>query len=432
MSARFSSPPDTTDFLDSPDATGELRHRSFANGVDLVAVEMPTPSVCFALNIKRGSIHEPARLNGITHLLEHLLFHGTQRRSNDEVQEAIARMGAEVNALTSWPGVCCYARVLAGNWEPCLRLLTEVTTQPRFTGAALDAERAIIHQEKTRITANPRYLAIETLMAKRYGDHPLGRPIIGTDETLAGISLTDVETHFSGILRPAHLTLVVAGALDWEGVCAAAADQLGAMHAIVPAAPADPAPPATAGTMTVTEDRTFPNAHLAYLFPAPAYPDDDYYAAQLLATLLGDDKRTSSRLSRSLQRNGLAHEVFSSYQGFDDHGMIYTYASSAAENVAAVHRTVLAEFARLHEVAEGEVGRACRKLLSRMALDGESTRNRALAASRLFTGSGRLAGLDELAARFQAVTADDVRRLADQYAPAESWTGVALGAVRAI
>lgn len=414
-----------------PDTRGDLRHRRLSNGVDLVGVPMPRPSVCFVLNIKRGSIHEPAAFNGITHLLEHLLFHGTQRRSNAEVQKAIARMGAEVNALTSWPGVCCYARVLASHWEPCLRLLTEVTTRPRFTSATLDAERAIVHQEKTRILANPRYLAIEALMASRYGDHALARPIIGTDETLAGISLADVKRYFAGILRPEHLTLVVAGAFDWDDVSALAAEQLGAMPATGAAPPADPPPPAQVRTMSVTEDHTFPNAHLAYLFPAPAYPDDDYYPAQLLATLLGDENRASSRLSRSLRQSGLAQEVFSSYQGFDDHGILYTYASAAPENAAAVHRVILDEFARLHDVTDGEVGRACRSLLSRIALDAESTHQRALAAARLFTGSGRLAGLNELGARFQAVTARDVRRLIRRYAPGETWTGIALGTVRA-
>jgi predicted Zn-dependent peptidase len=184
--------------------------------------------------------------------------------------------------------------------------------------------------------------------------------------------------------------------------------------------------------MTVCDDPTFPNAHLAYLFPAPAYPDDDYYAAQLLATILGDENRTSSRLSRSLERSGMAHEVFSSYQGFDDHGILYTYASAAPDDAPAVHAAILNEFARLSDVTDAEVERAGRKMLSRIALDGESTHKRALSTARLFTGSGRLAGAAELSARFQAVTADDVRRLVDRYAPARTWTGAALGTVRAL
>jgi predicted Zn-dependent peptidase len=415
-----------------PDSVAGLLYRGLSNGVRLVGVPMPSQSVCFALNIKRGSIHEPAHLNGITHLLEHLLFHGTQRRSNAEIQDAIARLGAQVNALTSWPGVCCYARVLRAHWEPCLRLLTEVTTQPLFTRQAFDTERVIVHQEKTRTLANPRYMAIEALMASRYRDHALGRPIIGTDDTLAAISLADLTRHFAGILRPGHLTLVVAGTFNWDEVCGAAAEQLGAMPASVAGPPADPPPPAATGPMSVREDPAFPNTHLAYLFPAPAYPDDDYYAAQLLATILGDENRTSSRLSRSLERSGMAHEVFSSYQGFDDHGILYTYASAAPDDATAVHRTILNEFARLCDVTDAEVQRACRKMLSRIALDGECTHKRALSTARLFTGSGRLAGQVELSARFLAVTAEDVRRLIVRYAPAQTWTGVALGAVRAL
>jgi predicted Zn-dependent peptidase len=409
-----------------------LSHHRLANGVDLVGVPLPTPSACFALSLKRGSIHEPARLNGVTHLVEHLLFQGTQQRSNQEVQAAIAAIGAEVNALTSWPGVCCYARALHRHWEPCLRLVTEVMTRPRFTAQALASERTIIHQERTRILANPKYLAIEALMAARYPGHPLARPIIGTDETLAAMSLADVERYFNDILRPEHLALIVTGTFDWADVCAVAEEELGVLNAIGPGPPADPPPEAPSSQIFVRENFSFPNVHLAYEFPAAAYRGVDYYASQLLATLLGDEKRTSSRLLRGIQQSGLAHEVFSSYQGFDDHGILYTYAATTPEKAAAAHHAILDEFARLHDVTDDEVERACRKLLSRIALDAESSQKRALAMARLFTGSGRLEDLDQLGAQFRAVTADDVCRLLDRHRPRDTWIGVALGPIRAI
>lgn len=415
----------------SPDGARPLHHR-LDNGVDMIGVPLPTPSACFVLSLNRGSVHEPDALGGITHVIEHLLFQGTQQRTGREIQDAIAAIGADTNALTWWLGVSCYARVLSRHWEPCLRLVTEVMTRPRFTAKALSAELPVIRQEKTRTLASPKYMAIQALMTARYPGHPLGQPIIGTDKTLAAITRTDVDRYFRDILRPRHLALVVAGDFGWDEVCYVAEEELGRLNASGVGPPADPPPKAATSRMSVEESASFTNVHLAYGFPGAAYPDEEYYPSQLLAVLLGDETGTGSRLLHGIQQRGLAHEIFSGYQPFNDHGIIYTYAATTPGRAADSHRAILDEFSRLDSVTDDEVQRACRKLLSRIAIDGESSQKRALAVARLFTGSGRLDSLDQISARFRAVTAADVRRLIGRYQPWDAWTGVALGPIHAI
>jgi len=403
------------------------RYARLDNGVQVVGVPLPNPSVCFALYLGSGSMHEPAELNGITHVIEHLFFKGSRRRSGAELAEVGAALGAEANAFTWHLGVCCHARVLRRHWAACLDLLVEQMTEPEFTEPDWAAERPVVLHEKARMEANPKVVAIQAVMTARYPDHPLGRPVVGTDATLARIRVADVRRYFERILRPDRLTLVVAGGFDWERVYQAARQALSGLSARTDPVPAPPPVPEPVCGMTVQHTGAFPNVHLAYGIPVPGYRDPDYFAGQLLGTVLGDETRTSSRLLLRVQQRDLAHDVFAAYQAFHEDGIIYTYAATTPDRAGAAHRAVLDEFGRLGDIEPDELHRACRKLVSRIAVDGETSQKRALAAARLFTGSGRLDTLEQLTERFRAVTVADLHRLVATYRPERSWVGVAFG-----
>jgi predicted Zn-dependent peptidase len=387
---------------------------------------MPTRSVCLALYLSYGSVHEPSRLNGISHMLEHLFFKGTERRSGQELMAAADAIGAYTNAYTWWLGICCHARTLCRHWEQGLRLIAEEMTRPKFTAESLESERLVVLHEKALLARSPKQRAIQALMAAAYPDHPLGRPTIGTEATLRAISVDDVASYFRTILRPDRLVLVAAGDFPWDAVCAVAEEELGRLEAGVPA-PAEPPPPPPARRQIVHEYADFPNVHLAYALRLGSHHTTDHFAAETLATILGDETRTSSRLWRSVQQRGLADEIFSSYTLLGDHGILYTYAATTPDRAGAAHDAVMQQFAQLTEITEDEVTRARRKLLSQIALDGETTHMRALAVARLFTGSGRLETLEQISGHVRAVTPDDIRSLIARYRPLESCVCVALG-----
>jgi predicted Zn-dependent peptidase len=409
------------------------QHRVLGNGVHLVGVPMPTPSVCFALYLTYGSVHEPAALSGISHLLEHLFFKGTQRRSGPQLTAATAAIGAETNALTWWLGICCHSRTVRACWEQSLRLIAEQMTRPRFSAESLDAERQVVFQEKARLNWNPRHAVIERLMTASYPGHPLGRPTIGTAQTLCAISLDDVTSYYGRILRPDHLTLVVAGDYPWDEVSDVADEELGRLLPAGLAGPAEPPPPPEPASRTVVEEMTaFRNAHLAYGLRLGSNRVDDYFAAELLATVLGDEARTSAGLWRGIQRRGLVDEVVSSYTAFGDHGILYTYAATPPDRARAAHEAVLDQFSRLGEVSADELARARRKLLSRIAVDGETSHRRALAVARLFTASGRLETLEEIGCQLRAITPEQIGSLVERYRPAQACVSVAIGPIGAL
>ncbi len=407
----------------------DLIRRRLPNGIEVVGAPMPTPSVCFALYLTYGSLHEPVHLNGITHLMEHLLFKGSTRHSEQELADAAAAMGAESNAFTWWLGICTHSRVLRRHAARCLALVAEHMTRPRFTAAALEAELPVVLQEMARSAGVPMIAAMQALMAASYPGHPLGRPIIGTEETLRGISVADLAEYHAQIFRPDRLVLVVAGDFDLDEVLATAGEELGDLAPGAAPLPPPPLPPPVQPRTLVHRTDAFQNVHLAYWFRVGSYGEADYYPSQVLATLLGDETRTGSRLLRGVQQAGLAHEVFSTYQGFDDHGMLCTFASTTPELAAAADRAIRDEFAALVDIDEDEVRRASRKVISRIAVDGETSQKRALALARLYTGTGRLTGLHQLAGRFREVTAADLRRLVATARPAEHSVRVALGPV---
>jgi predicted Zn-dependent peptidase len=408
------------------------RHRVLGNGVHVVGVPMPTPSVCFALYLSYGSVHEPAHLSGVSHLLEHLFFKGTQCRSGEELAAAAASIGADTNALTWWLGVCCHSRTLRRHWEQSLRLVAEEMTRPSFTAASLESERPVVLQERARLAWNPKYRSIQALMAASYPGHPLGRPTIGTEQTLNALSLDDVTSYYRTILRPDHLTLVVAGDFGWDEVLAVAEEEIGALSARGQAPPEPPTPPTPRPGLLTESTGTFPGVHLAYALRLGSHRGNEYLVAELLATILGDETRTGSRLWRDVQQRGLADEAFSSYTAFGDHGVLYTYVATTPDRAGAAHDAVMAEFAVLGQASDDEVARARRKLLSRIAIDGESSHKRALAVARLFTGSGRLQTLEEIGHELSALTPDDIRSLVARYRPLDACTGIALGPADAV
>lgn len=412
-----------------PHTLPSYQQRILDNGVTLIGVPMPAPSVCAALYLSYGSVHEPASLCGISHLIEHLFFKGTERRSGEALTAATAAIGADTNALTWWLGICCHARMVSHHWEQGLRLIAEEMTRPRHTEESLEAERLIVREEKQLLASIPRHATIQALMAAAYPGHPLSRPIIGTDATLSAISLDDVTSYFRRILQPGRLTVVVAGSFAWDGVCAVAEEELGWLTPDAAGPPDPPVPPDQAGRLLVQRADQFSNTHLAYALRLGGHRDSDYFPAEILTTILGDETRTSSRLLRGVRQLGLVDDVVSSYTAFGGHGVLYTYAVTSPDRASDAHAAIIDQFTRLGDVTADEVARACRKLQSQIALDGETTNKRALSVARLFTGTGRLHTLDDISRQLGAVTPEHISSLIVRYRPAETCVGVALGPV---
>ena len=398
------------------------------SGVRVVTEAMPSVrSIALGLWVGIGSRDESDEQQGISHFIEHLLFKGTRRFGSTEIDEIFDAMGAEINAGTSKETTSLYARFLDRHLERSLEVMSDMALRPAW--AEVDSERQVVIEEIAMYEDEPSDKVHDVLARAVFGDHPLGRPIIGTPEVVGSVSTQELAAYHERRYRPQRLVVAAAGNLDHERVVSLVE------HALAdggpgpgPATAPDAAPAARLPTLRFHRKET-EQVHLCLGATGLARDDERRFALRVLDTVLGGS--SSSRLFREVrERRGLAYSVFSYFGQFVDTGEVALYAGTRPDRVAEALEVVAAELHRLQAEPVGaeELERARENVKGRTALALESTQAR---MHRL--GSSVLTGVpvlspDEIMARFDAVTADDMTELARElYAP-ERLSAAAVGA----
>ena len=375
-------------------------------------------SASFGCWARVGGRDEVDAQAGVSHYLEHLLFKGTATRSGREISESIEAVGGELNAHTSHEHTAFYARVPAGAASIGLDLLTDVVTAPAFDADDVESERQVIleelHQSEDEGDDRVHTLAHEAL----WGDHPLGREVLGTLETIDGMEHAEIAEFLGHHYRPSNLVLVAAGAVDHDAVVAAGERF---EHRTGPDRPLRHAPEATVPVERIAlVRRPLEQAHLAVVWPGVAADDPDRYALGICNQVFGGG--LSSRLFQEIRETrGLAYSVFSSTATYSDAGSVVAYAGTGAERVSEVRKLILATAAAL--VADGitdrewEVARGYLEGASLLGLEDSGS-----VMARLgnhVCARGRVTPVEEQLAKLRAVTRDDVHRVAKRVFGAE-------------
>ena len=381
------------------------------SGLRLVTESMPhVRSVSVGVWLTRGSRHESDAESGIAHFVEHMLFKGTTTRSAQVIAQTIDSIGGQLDAFTAKEYAGYYIKVLDDHLPLAIDLLSDLLMRPAFSPPEVDREQSVILEEIKMVEDAPDDLVHEVFAQQFWSRHPLGRPILGTPETVASFDSDRLRQYFNRTYLAPNLVIAAAGHLEHEALKAL----VDRAFADVPSGgtPAGDEPPAVTPGLVVRQ-KEIEQSHLC--LGTPAYPQahDDRHALYVLNTILGGSM--SSRLFQHVrEERGLAYAVFSNLTTYSDAGVITIYAGCATDKVHEVVDLTLAELRDLREkmVPADELQRAKDHLKGSLMLSLENTSSRMSQLARQQLYFGRHFSLDELLGAIDGVSAEDVQRVA--------------------
>jgi predicted Zn-dependent peptidase len=381
------------------------------SGLRLITEAMPhVRSVSVGVWLTRGSRHETDAESGVAHLVEHMLFKGTTTRSAQVIAQTIDSIGGQLDAFTAKEYASYYIKVLDDHLPLAVDLLSDLVMRPAFDAAELEKEQSVILEEIKMVEDAPDDLVHEVFAQQFWSRHPLGRPILGTPDTVSAFDSPRLRRYFSETYHARNLVVAAAGHLDHVAFRALVERAFADLP--TGAAPERDRPPVvTPGFVTRQKDTE--QSHIC--LGGPAYPQahPDRHAAYVLNTILGGSM--SSRLFQHIrEERGLAYAVFSNLTNYSDAGALSIYAGCATDKVEEVIDLTLAELATLRRepIAAEELQRAKDHLKGSLMLSLESTSNRMSQLARHEIYFGRHFSLDEMLASIDAVTVDAVQRVA--------------------
>jgi predicted Zn-dependent peptidase len=405
-------------------SAGPARLTTLDSGVRVVTEAMPSVrSIALGFWIRTGSRDEGQDQAGISHFLEHLLFKGTDRFSSREIDEAFDAIGAEVNAGTGKETTSVFSRFLDGHLERAFDVLQDMVLRPAYPD--IDSERQVVIEEIAMYEDEPQDKVHDVLAEAIFGEHPLGRPIIGRADVISSVPVPDIAAWHDGRYVPGSIVVAAAGNLEHERIVQLVES---AVDEARPVPPSLVSPNGVAPALRFFQKDT-EQYHLCLGGPGIPRSDDRRFALRVLDTILGGS--SSSRLFQEVrEKRGLAYAVYSYASHYADSGQVAVYVGTRPDNVAEAMDVIGTELRRLYEdgVTEEELERARENVKGRTVLSMESTLTR---MNRL--GSSVLMGVplmtvDEVLAAFDAVTLDDVATLAREFYRPDDLSAAGVGA----
>lgn len=379
------------------------------NGLYVVTHNMPhLETVALGIWVKAGARDERPDENGFAHFLEHMAFKGTKRRSAQAIAEEIESAGGDINAATGMETTSYYARVLKNDWKLALDILADIFTDSVLDPEEMERERDVILQEIHASYDQPDDLVFDLAQAASYGDHPLGRPILGTLDLIGKVSRDQLLAWRGRNYWASRMVVAAAGNVDHRAFAAECERLLGKVPS---GGQPERQPPSFAASHSVAA-KPLDQAHVVMSFAAPGYRDPDIYVLQVLSNILGGGM--SSRLFQEVrEKRGLCYSVFSYGSAYEDGGQIGVYAATSPEHspdLLDVTSEVMLSVTEM--VTEAEVARAKAQLKASLVMNLESASSRADQIARQFLAFGMVPSIATLTAKIDAVTSDQVRDLA--------------------
>ena len=408
-----------------------IRRAVLANGVRLATERMPhVRSVAVGVWLTRGSRHEPVEHTGIAHFVEHMLFKGTPTRSAEEIAQQVDSIGGQIDAFTSKEYAGYYLKVLDEHLPLAVDILADLITNPLFSAEDIEKEKKVILEEIKMVEDTPDDLVHEIFAEGFWAGHPLGRPILGTPASVMSLDRATLTRYFANTYVASNFVVVAVGNLDHDNVQALLERALEGLPHTGP--DADDLPPVTASTIQVRR-KELEQSHVVFGTPALPQHHPERYAGYALNTTLGGSM--SSRLFQNVrEKRGLAYAVFSGLSAYQDAGALSIYAGCANDVVAELIEVVVAEIRQMKAggLDDVELRRAKDHLKGSLMLGLESTSSRMSHLARQEMYRDRTAGLDEMLAAIERVTAEDVLRLADRFFTNGSLAVTVLGNVNGL
>ncbi len=408
-----------------------IRRAVLANGVRLATERMShVRSVAIGIWLTRGSRHEPSESMGIAHFVEHMLFKGTPTRSAEEIAQQVDSIGGQIDAFTSKEYAGYYLKVLDEHLPLAVEILADLISNPLMAEDDIEKEKKVILEEIKMVEDTPDDLVHEIFAEGFWSGHPLGRPILGTPASVNALDRETLKKYFASTYVAANFVVVAVGNLEHDNVQRLLERALA--HIPHSGPEAEHTPPVIVSTIQIRK-KELEQSHVVFGTPALPQHHPDRYAGYALNTTLGGSM--SSRLFQNVrEKRGLAYAVFSGLSAYQDAGALSIYAGCGNEAVAELIDVVVAEIRQMK--AGGldpiELRRAKDHLKGSLMLGLESTSSRMSHLARQEMYRDRTDGLDEMLAAIERVTAEDVRKLADQFFANGSLAVTVLGNVNGL
>ncbi|HEX2232865.1 MAG TPA: pitrilysin family protein [Thermoleophilaceae bacterium] len=392
--------------------TAEPRLTTLDSGVRVVTEAMPSVrSIALGFWVRAGSRDESHEQAGISHFLEHLLFKGTDRFSSREIDEAFDAMGAEVNAGTGKETTSVYSRFLDGHLERAFDVLQDMVLRPAYP--EIDSERQVVIEEIAMYEDEPADKVHDVLAEAVFGDHPLGRPIIGRAEVVSSVPVPDIAAYHDSRYLPSNMVVASAGNIDHDRLVELVGSAVDGRSASPAPAPSDGPEHAVPRCRFHRKDTE--QYHLCFGTHGIARADERRFALRVLDTVLGGS--SSSRLFQEVrEKRGLAYAVYSYASHYADSGQVAVYLGTRPDNVAEAMDVIGTELRRLQEegIGEEEFERARENVKGRTVLSMESTLTRMNRLGGSVLMGVPLLTVDEVLAEIDGVTMEDVIGLAGE------------------
>lgn len=382
------------------------------NGVRVALDPMPGLATA-ALGVwqRVGARWEPAEINGVAHLFEHMAFKGAGPRDARQFAEAAESVGAVLNAATSYERTAYYARVLSEQAPFALDLIADILFAPHWARDDLEKEKGVVAQERGEAFDVPDDRVFELHQAALYAGQALGRPILGEEATLANVSVDTLNAFHDAHMGPERVVISIAGAFDRAAFLDAAEKRFASLK---PRA-AQACAPARALAGHASEVRKLEQTHVVMSWPAPPAGSDALYPARLMSEIFGGGM--SSRLFQEVREaRGLVYAIDSFLDTYEDDGRLCVYAGCAPKNAPEVAEIVADQLERLAREgpSDGELERAKAVARAQMLMGLEAPSARAEARASQVLLKDKLIDFTEVRARMDAVTSADVKAIAEQ------------------
>ena len=386
-----------------------VRISQLDNGIHILTHHMPQlETAALGIWVRAGARDEAQKQNGIAHVLEHMAFKGTKSRSARQIAEEIETAGGDMNASTAMETTTYYARVLKDDWLLALDVLSDILTDPVFDPEELEREADVILQEIAAANDTPDDLVFDLAQTAAFDGHALGRSILGTADLVQSYSTNDIikyrQTQYTG----ERMVIAAAGNIDHDLLHQETQRRL---SNVPTGAGIYWVAPKFRGGLQVAV-KPIDQTHMVLGFPGPGYRDDEIYAVQLLASILGGGM--SSRLFQEVrEKRGLCYSVFAYAAAYADSGLLSVYAATAPDKLAELNTVVADVMLSLCDgVSQEEVQRAKAQLKASLVMNLESASGRADQIARQFHAFGEVPEISDIIARVEAVNSETVRDLA--------------------
>ncbi|HUK52094.1 MAG TPA: pitrilysin family protein [Candidatus Binatia bacterium] len=409
----------------------QIEREVLPSGLTLISEAMPhVRSVALGIWTRSGSRREPAELCGLIHFIEHMLFKGTERRSAEDIAREIDRVGAILDAFTTKELVCLNTKVLDEHVELAFSVIADMLLRSRFSEEDVRKEKSVILEEIKMVQDNPEDLVHEIFTRNFWHGHPLGRPILGTRQTVRQFKPGAVREWHGAWFSPQNLLITAAGNLKHEAIRSLVAAEFSGRLRPAAQAPENQqeVPPRAHARLTSHDKKELEQLQICLGVPSYAAASERRFALSVLNYVLGGGM--SSRLFQNIREQlGLAYSIFSDLSPYRDAGMLCVYAGTSARSAEEVIRNVVEEFRRLKtdSITDEELRRAKDHLKGSLLLSLESSGARMSNLARQELYFGRFFSTEETSAAIEAVTREEVGDLARELFQADQIGGTVLG-----